>query len=646
MPPPLLLRRVSALRRKSSPHCRLPSALSSLSPVSQSTSQLTSPQHPSAQPSSGHPPSQPPSPASYHSTPLLFPWPHASLHVSASHWPSSVPALNRPLDTSVAAPLVDSPIPASSQSSAGLSVTCRNAIDRSLRSQSAIRSSQPFIGFAVNQSLFSQPRLNQSQSRLSTANQNAYSCFPNARGFASDTLLPLQIEASDNRTSHSESAYSGAEVPGEGGVSSLSSWDHQTEPQEGNSGALVDSAAFETSRTWVEWGEPQEGESGALQDAAAAAGEAAGAGGGGDGGAAAAAAGAGAGAGWLGSWAWLGVPVDAVTQALTSIQASTGAPWWLTLVGSTLALRLSLFPLTWHQMKISSQLAALGPKLPPPFPLPGSGMTWSQAWALRQRRRRQLHAPSALWLLAAPAVQIPIFFTWIFTMRHMALSAHPGFDAGGCLWLEDLTAFPQGVLGWVLPLSIAGTFLTSLQVMMPLHKMGVNTASEKAMLAYRTLLEFLTLPIAFAALNVPQAVHVYWLTNNTFTLAQAFALRSPTIRQALGLPTIAQLQDMQQQHARTVAAAAAASGGSATRGVAAADPGSDGDDAIQAGAGGVGRLMSEQEIATLTDPHALLVVSGWLTVTAVTIEATQKAHLLTFESTQKSPQKAHLLTSQ
>ncbi|CAI5457497.1 unnamed protein product [Closterium sp. Yama58-4] len=46
----------------------------------------------------------------------------------------------------------------------------------------------------------------------------------------------------------------------------------------------------------------------------------------------------------------------------------------------------------------------------------------------------------------------------------MALSAHPGFDVGGCLWFDDLTAFPQGVLGWVLPIAIAGSFYSSVQV--------------------------------------------------------------------------------------------------------------------------------------------------------------------------------------
>ncbi|CAI5499267.1 unnamed protein product, partial [Closterium sp. Naga37s-1] len=174
---------------------------------------------------------------------------------------------------------------------------------------------------------------------------------------------------------------------------------------------------------------------------------------------------------------------------------------------------------------------------------------------------------------------------------------------GGCLWFEDLTALPHGVLGWVLPLSIAGSFYSSLQVMMPLHKMGVHTASDKAMLAYRTFLEFLTLPTLYAALNVPQAVHVYWLTNNTFTLAQALALRSPTIRQALGLPTIAQMQAMQQQHARTITAAAAAA---ASKGAGSSDGTSPG------GTGSVGQLVSEQEIARLTDPHALLVAAAQL----------------------------------
>ncbi|CAI7822594.1 unnamed protein product [Closterium sp. NIES-54] len=84
--------------------------------------------------------------------------------------------------------------------------------------------------------------------------------------------------------------------------------------------------------------------------------------------------------------------------------------------------------------------------VPPPFPLPGSNMTWQQAWALRQRRRRQLNAPSALWLLAAPAQFLSLCppFAILVAVPSLCSSCLPVYgrvadDTAGCTEMAALT---------------------------------------------------------------------------------------------------------------------------------------------------------------------------------------------------------------
>jgi hypothetical protein len=59
-------------------------------------------------------------------------------------------------------------------------------------------------------------------------------------------------------------------------------------------------------------------------------------------------------------WSFLQVPVDAVIVTLDGFHNATGIPWWLTIVGSTIALRAALFPLTVTQLQKASELARLG----------------------------------------------------------------------------------------------------------------------------------------------------------------------------------------------------------------------------------------------------------------------------------------------
>ncbi|KAH9541416.1 hypothetical protein CY35_14G062800 [Sphagnum magellanicum] len=221
-------------------------------------------------------------------------------------------------------------------------------------------------------------------------------------------------------------------------------------------------------------------------------------------------------------WSFLQVPVDAVIVTLDGFHNATGIPWWLTIVGSTLALRVALFPLTVTQLQKASELARLGSQLPSPVPARGSGKSMADQYRIFTKRRLELGAPSPAWLIAVPFVQVPLFITWIVAVRQMAMASHPGFDCGGSLWFTDLTVPVQGALGALFPTLVAVTYFINLQISFK----GIE--KQKGMMGtlmkfYKWWLEAATIPAFIFGFYLPQGVFMYWLTNNCCSLAQLAA---------------------------------------------------------------------------------------------------------------------------
>ncbi|XP_042048070.1 ALBINO3-like protein 3, mitochondrial isoform X3 [Salvia splendens] len=119
----------------------------------------------------------------------------------------------------------------------------------------------------------------------------------------------------------------------------------------------------------------------------------------------------------------------------------------------------------------------------------------------------------------------------------MSLDHHPGFDTGGMLWSLNLTEYPQGTLGAVFPLCIAGLHFANVQLSLRnstlQHVPGTLTLLAKI---YKVYLQLLTLPILITTFYVPQGSLIYWFTNSTFSLLQLLCLRNPNLLRYLGLP--------------------------------------------------------------------------------------------------------------
>ncbi|XP_050223556.1 ALBINO3-like protein 2, chloroplastic [Mercurialis annua] len=231
------------------------------------------------------------------------------------------------------------------------------------------------------------------------------------------------------------------------------------------------------------------------------------------------------------------LPVRVLVSVLDGFHDLTGLPWWLVIASTTVAMRLTLFPLLVLQLNKLKQISELLPKLPPPFPPPLSGKSYRDQISLFYKERKAIGCPSYLWFLAYVSVQIPCFLLWMTSIRRMSLDHHPGFDSGGILWFQNLTEYPHGISGPIFPLLIAGLHYMNIQL--SFEKFSVQkTTGILSLLAkyYKLYLDLLTLPLFFIGYCIPQGSLVYWITNSSLSVVQQMSLKHPDIRAKLGLP--------------------------------------------------------------------------------------------------------------
>ncbi|MED6111119.1 hypothetical protein PIB30_049561 [Stylosanthes scabra] len=232
------------------------------------------------------------------------------------------------------------------------------------------------------------------------------------------------------------------------------------------------------------------------------------------------------------------LPVRALISMLDAYHDFSGFPWWITIVSSTLALRIVLlFPLvlTLHKVKrIAEFYPKCDEKMITLFLV--SRKSYRRQFQFFQKKRKEVRCPSYVWPFVPIIIQLPCFFLWMFAIRKMSLDDHPGFGCGGALWFQNLTELSHGYSGFIFPILIASLHYVNVQI--SFRKPVVEeTRDIFDLLAkyYKRYLDFLTLPIAYIGFCIPQGSLLYWATNSSLTLVQHYALRHPVVLEKLGL---------------------------------------------------------------------------------------------------------------
>ena len=230
-------------------------------------------------------------------------------------------------------------------------------------------------------------------------------------------------------------------------------------------------------------------------------------------------------------------PVGVAAAALESAHVFSGLPWWATIACGAVGVRLALFPFTLQQAKAGALLntaiaRARGPDGKPPRSL---GEILAAAAELR-RRTRGTHLA---WLVGGPLVQLPTFVTAVLAVRRLAARPDIGLETGGALWFADLTEVavhvdsvtaPMGVYGAILPVATAGALFANIN-----NSWGKIAETSRPAALLKLAMEWLTVPTLMIGLQLPQAVHCYWLPSSLSALAQGAAMRTDAARRALAV---------------------------------------------------------------------------------------------------------------
>jgi YidC/Oxa1 family membrane protein insertase len=233
---------------------------------------------------------------------------------------------------------------------------------------------------------------------------------------------------------------------------------------------------------------------------------------------------------------------DTMQNALEALQGFTGVPWWLTIIGSTVLVRASFTPLILHQLRVTGRYATSAKpesdrlwNLVKQATVPGTdNSTKLKAYQIYIQGMRSVlnkHNISLFSMFSGTLVQIPVFISFVFTMRRMIRDPELAHELaqGGILWFDNLT-LPDSTM--ILPLAAIGLTYTNLQV-------SLGNAPRGSIFYWLKdigqVLLILGLPITSA---LPQGVFVYWTTSASFSAIQTQVLRADSTRVALGLPPI------------------------------------------------------------------------------------------------------------
>ena len=252
-------------------------------------------------------------------------------------------------------------------------------------------------------------------------------------------------------------------------------------------------------------------------------------------------------------------PLILVQDTLSYLQSATGAPWWLTIGGAAIALRVVILPTVYLQVRETRQLLSLRPQLikvreeTESIASPNARV-WERVSRMYALCRS--HGVRPMRVVALPLAQIPFLLALVLAVRRMLLPDTPWADAmshGGALWFTDLTRSDPT---FALPVVSLLVILANFQLASSGSRSGLLYGARNVLQAGAVV------ALPFYA-ELPCGVFMYWIPNSCFSLIQTTLVRrfmplpKPPMPQ-IAAATVPEAKIQQQQQQQIPAAAAAA----------------------------------------------------------------------------------------
>ncbi|ESQ31726.1 hypothetical protein EUTSA_v10004275mg [Eutrema salsugineum] len=226
------------------------------------------------------------------------------------------------------------------------------------------------------------------------------------------------------------------------------------------------------------------------------------------------------------------LPIAALQHCIDMVHSFTGFEWWASIVVATILIRSSTVPLLIKQMKDTTKLSLMRPRLESiREEMQNKGMD-PVTMAEGQKKMKNLfkeYGVTPFTPMKGMFIQGPLFICFFLAIRNMAEKV-PSFQTGGALWFTDLTT-PDSL--YILPVITALTFLITVECNAQEGMEGNPMAGTVKNVCRGFAL--LTVPMT---MSFPQAIFCYWITSNLFSLMYGLVIKRPRVKKMLKIPDL------------------------------------------------------------------------------------------------------------
>lgn len=243
-----------------------------------------------------------------------------------------------------------------------------------------------------------------------------------------------------------------------------------------------------------------------------------------------------------GEFAAAGLPNGYLTvpycqQLMEWIAVTTNMPWWVVILGVSVAVRAALLPLTIWGQRMTTVLGNIQPKMKVLMAeyqyakKANDQATLQKAGSRLQALLSQngITATTAFKAMIPNFLPVPIFATIFFAVNGIAKAGLQSMTYGGLLWIPDLTQ-PDPYLA--IPIITSAAQLVSMEMSRQIHPKDENPQQKIMKTAFRIGLVVSPLLIK----NWPSGVLLVWAVNAVLGALQAWALQQPRVISYFNLP--------------------------------------------------------------------------------------------------------------
>ncbi|CAN1189453.1 Mitochondrial inner membrane protein OXA1 [Linum perenne] len=226
------------------------------------------------------------------------------------------------------------------------------------------------------------------------------------------------------------------------------------------------------------------------------------------------------------------LPVAFLQHCIDAIHSFTGCNWFISIGIATLLIRTATVPLLINQLKATTKLSLLRPRLEKiQQDIRDKGMEPESVYAgqIEMKKLFVEYGVTPFTPLKGIFIQGPVFICFFLAISNMVEKV-PSFKTGGAFWFTDLTT-PDSM--YLLPV------LTGLSILITVESnMQEGLEGNPIAGTMKTISRVFAVAAVPLTASFPTALFGYWLTSNMFSLLYGIVLKVPGVKKSLGVPDI------------------------------------------------------------------------------------------------------------